>query len=203
MCGMILTMHITPIKDRMNSIRVNGIEYRFFNHLYAISRCGKVLRKLAPFAPSTRDDGYVQIGHAKLLHRVVVSLWLPNRPGAKLVHHKDGNKQNNDARNLEWVTPIEHMGERHHDTVGKYKRTKATIAKLRAFRTGFRDTPEAAARKRAILDAVCPKRPCIINGTEYRSVRQAAISLAIPVSTVRMRCLSKNFPSYRMAKTNR
>ena len=199
---MIVTIDIAPKGAGMHSIVVKGIEYRFINHLYAVSRRGKVLRKLEPFTPQQRADGYVEVAH-KLLHRIVAALWLPPRNAAKLVHHKDGNKQNNAASNLEWVTPNEHMGERHEGESGKYRRTKATRAKLRAFRLGFKDTPEVAAKKREILDAVCPKRACRIDGVTYRSIRQASIALGIHVSTVRLRCLSKNFPNYEMAKTTR
>lgn len=182
----------------MPSIFVDGIEYRFVNHLYAVSRCGKVLRKLAPFKPRRRSDGYVEAGRNRLVHRVVALLWLEPRPDAKLVHHKDGNKLNNAASNLEWVTPSEHMGDKHHATAGRYRRTKAIRAKLSASRTGFKDSPEVAAKKRSILDEVGPKRACAVDGIKYRSIRQASIALGIHVCTVRQRCLSKNFPNYKM-----
>ena len=181
----------------MESVTIDGIEYRFFSTNLAVSRCGKVLRKTEPFAPKVRADGYLDVcGY--LAHRLVALLWLDNPAGAKLVHHKDHNKANNRADNLQWVTPQEHLGEMHHRPRGKHNMTEAGRASLRAFRTGFKDTPEVRARKREILDAVCPKRPCEVDGTIYRSIRQASIALNIHISTVRQRCFSKNFPHYKL-----
>src|SRR5258707_6105761 len=102
-----------------------GIEYRVFDHLYAVSRCGKVLRKLSPIFPRKRPDGYLEIGRRRLLHRVVALCWLPRPERARLIHHKDHDKSNNRADNLEWVTPKQHMGERHPGVARGHVVTKA------------------------------------------------------------------------------
>ncbi len=90
---------------------VNGIEYRFVNHIYAVSQCGKVLKKLAPYEPTVRTDGYVSLGKFGLLHRAVALVWIPNPTNAKHVHHINHDKSDNRAENLEWVTPKEHFAE--------------------------------------------------------------------------------------------
>ena len=42
------------------------------------------------------------------LHRIVAELFIPNLDtNKKLVKHKDGNRKNNIASNLEWVTETE------------------------------------------------------------------------------------------------
>lgn len=47
------------------------------------------------------------------VHRIIATLFVEN-PGNKLeVNHIDGNKQNNDASNLEWVTRSEQMLHAH------------------------------------------------------------------------------------------
>ena len=41
------------------------------------------------------------------VHRLVADAFCEKRPGACEVNHKDGNRSNNDASNLEWVTRSE------------------------------------------------------------------------------------------------
>lgn len=41
------------------------------------------------------------------MHRLVAETFIPNPDGKPFVNHKDGNKQNNDISNLEWVTVTE------------------------------------------------------------------------------------------------
>lgn len=40
----------------------------------------------------------------KALHRIIAETFVPNPNGYKEVNHIDGNKQNNNASNLEWCT---------------------------------------------------------------------------------------------------
>lgn len=63
-------------------------------------------------------DGYVRVSLMKKdggttyiqLHRVLMQAFRPTKNMEKLqVNHIDGNKQNNDFNNLEWVTPKENI----------------------------------------------------------------------------------------------
>lgn len=61
-------------------------------------------------------NGYEQVGirdfnnNRKMLyiHRLIATLFV-NRTNGGQVNHKDGDKQNNHYKNLEWVTPKENM----------------------------------------------------------------------------------------------
>lgn len=57
-------------------------------------------------------DGYMRTqfdGKTRTVHRVVATAFLHPVPGLDFVNHKDGNKQNNAASNLEWCNRKENM----------------------------------------------------------------------------------------------
>ena len=94
-----------------------------FEQYYAVSNYGNVLSyhksRQGVFLScgggvGKRGDGYKSIvlynGNSvasNLVHRLVASAFVPNPDNKPMVNHKDGNKQNNYAGNLEWVTCLE------------------------------------------------------------------------------------------------
>ena len=206
----------------MISVTIEEIEYRFFDHLYAVSRCGKVIRKLQPYAPTIHPEGYLCLGH-RLVHRVVAACWLDGFTQDKQVHHINENKTDNRADNLECLTQKEHLQERHGgllQELGRYIRSPETREKIRQYRTGRVTSDETKAKRRAALlgrkrplfaraghsDASKKERSlthhrntaCRVMGVEYRSFAEAAMITGIHRFTLRKRCLSDNFPDYEL-----
>lgn len=84
---------------------------------YQISTEGEIKNKngelLKPFIVG---KGYLQVHlfqsgvRTKLyIHRLVAEAFVENAFGCKEVNHKDGNKKNNSASNLEWVTRAKNL----------------------------------------------------------------------------------------------
>ena len=75
-------------------------------------------------SPSLTIDGYQQSvfinafsknGYRQSIkiHRLIALAYCPNPNGHKEVNHKDGNKLNNHASNLEWVSRSENLRHAH------------------------------------------------------------------------------------------
>ena len=82
-----------------------------------MNECGiTVTRKGVVLVQRLNRDGYCRVTLHKNrtlwtapVHRLVAEAFVPNEQGKREVNHKDGNKQNNSADNLEWLTPKENQ----------------------------------------------------------------------------------------------
>ena len=95
-----------------------------YEDYYEISNLGRV-RRVSPergtwfgriITPNPGSDGYPCIRFAVngvkktySLHRIVALTWVPGYEHGLQVNHKDCDKTNNAADNLEWVTPGENV----------------------------------------------------------------------------------------------
>ncbi len=208
----------------MTVIIYAGKEFRFFDHRYAVSEDGEVFFiKTQSIIPGTvRPDGYTEIGGHRRRHRMVATCWIPNPNNAKHVHHKNHDKSDDRAQNLEWLTPKEHISDRHKG-IWNYVRSEETRQKLREYRTGRPTSDETKAKqrdanlrlgirpppplkgiKRSAADrlAMSLNSPnavhCEVDGVVYRSFKEAGMALNIKPATIRKRCHSSNFATYKL-----
>lgn len=70
------------------------------------------------------------------VHRLVAEAFVPNPASKPGTNHIDGDKQNNVAGNLEWVTPAENM-QHAYDTGLAARGEEAKAAKLTAEQVGL------------------------------------------------------------------
>lgn len=97
-------------------IREDGTVFSRMNGRY-ITEDWKELK--ASFAKCDyRGGGYLQVGltlnkgqksKSFRVHRLVAKFFVPGKSHGLVVNHIDGNRHNNHANNLEWVTPKQNM----------------------------------------------------------------------------------------------
>jgi hypothetical protein len=89
-----------------SSGKIKGVD-----RLIRCSRGGFQLLKGKIISPQLNNAGYYTIRLSKfgskksfLVHRIVAAAFVENKHQKPAVNHKDSNRQNNNADNLEWVT---------------------------------------------------------------------------------------------------
>ncbi len=106
-------------------MRTTMIEYKTIPYLpsYAVSRCGKVIRKeknkqLTPIWVGPKGYRYLGVHVSQngkttspRIHKLVADVWLEKPTSTQLleVNHKDGDKANNCVDNLQWVTKAQNL----------------------------------------------------------------------------------------------
>ena len=104
---------------------------------YAATKSGRVYShksgKWKALKPQKDTDGYLQVrlcnnGSSRLtfVHCLVAEEHIPNPNNYPEVNHKDGNKENNTVRNLEWSTRKDNMLHAHNS--GLIKTRKPILA---------------------------------------------------------------------------
>lgn len=121
-----------------------------------------------------KQTGYLQvdlwknnISHKKYIHRLIAEAFIPNPLNLPEVNHIDGNRQNNDISNLEWV-----------DSQGN---------KIHAVKTGLRKYKNRLTEGQFIklLNRV-------INGESYQAISET-VNYKVPFLSVKLRAIAKKF----------
>lgn len=98
-------------------------DIRGYEGLYAVDRTGNIFskqtstgRRQGLVKPWNNGSGYLKVnlykdGAAKkyYVHRLVADAFLPNPDGLSEVNHRNGDKHNNSADNLEWCSRIQNI----------------------------------------------------------------------------------------------
>ena len=94
-------------------IQPNEIEWKFYGS-YAVCSNGTIIGPSGKSVGREGVRGYfsffnIDSGKDEKVHRVVAQCFIPNPMRLPQVNHIDGNKLNNNASNLEWVTQSENI----------------------------------------------------------------------------------------------
>lgn len=90
------------------------------NGVYEVSNFGKVRNSLTGTirVPKKMPNGYLRVHYNysckrydRYIHRLVAEAFCEHPDGCNVVNHKDMNKENNNAENLEWCTALHNV---HH-----------------------------------------------------------------------------------------
>lgn len=137
-------------------------------------------------ANSRRGYTFVQLRidgmeYRESVHRLVTEAFIPNPKGLPFVNHKDGDKTNNRADNLEWCTPKENInhalgmglmrfvgspGEKN----GKSRLTQSQVNEIKAMCLDGK-SQRSASRKFGVSSQHVGR---IVRGTRWKSIQEAA-----------------------------
>ena len=125
---------------------------------YEVSNTGLIRNKNSGKILKGRlsKSGYLQVSikidetgkfSNRYIHRLVATYFILNPENKREVNHKDGNKENNNVENLEWVTSSENQIHKHQ-ILGKVKTSNRRIGKF------DKNTDELLEEFNSILEAV-------------------------------------------------
>ena len=142
--------------------------------------------------PRKRSDGYMQVTlceggtrNQEYVHRLVAAAFVENPDGLKVVNHKDENRSNNNASNLEWCT------YEHNNSWGSCKRKQRETVGIEKLQSLARSASIKRRRKVKNLDT----------GITYESLASACRDTGLLHSGIASACSGryKTCGGYRWA----
>lgn len=175
-----------------------------FEGLYEVSSTGKI-RSLDRYVNSRNNSrefkkgvtmkaqinhkGYMTVvlhkenkPYSKTVHRIVAEAFLENKNNLPQINHKDTNKTNNNASNLEWISNYDNM--QHAIKHGCYKNAFTEKTKAAVLRN----------QKNAVQKLRKPVTQCDRYGNkirDYKSITEAGTALGISSSHIGLCCKGK------------
>lgn len=106
-----------PKEDKLMFFAVKNTGFQMLKEIpgtdgqYFVSDTGQIIslsnREPRVLKPYLCGNGYLYVniyGQNKRVHRLVAQAFIPNPENLPVVHHIDGNKLNNNRKNLTWTT---------------------------------------------------------------------------------------------------
>ena len=121
-CDSSIRKKIKELYDEIPVIKIDGEVWRRVEDTqYEVSDNGR-FRRIGQrrLTNGSVHDGYIYVNlitnegkKLRSIHRLVAQAFVPNPEGKELVDHIDGNRTNNNANNLRWVTAEENANNQH------------------------------------------------------------------------------------------
>lgn len=133
------------------------------------------------FAPkfTRKETGYirVQLDKVRTLHLLIANLFVPNPDNLPQVNHKDGDKGNNNANNLEWVTIKQNCLHSHYVLGNESSKPKRPVniylnGKLRKKAESVAEAARFANTHTTIISKCC-KGNTPFNGYLFEYIKSA------------------------------
>lgn len=161
-----------------------------YEGLYKISDHGNIYSNYRKrvLIPQLDQKGYMQIHLYKnktpkthAVHRLVAEAFIPNKFNKEQVNHKDENKTNNAAGNLEWATASENVnhGTRTQRTSKQVIQISKNAGKVVAVYNSIKEASQKTGLLRCQISRCCNKKAKSTGGfiwmhlEEYEKLKSA------------------------------
>lgn len=101
--------------------------------------------------PRPSTQGYLRVSLFKnkkrkefLIHRLVAEAFIPNPDNKEIINHKDGNKRNNNLKNIEWCNYKDNLQHAYDNKLNKREKTIKITNKATKQEFVFRNMQEAS-----------------------------------------------------------